>query len=147
MRRTRTSRSRLYAAAGLTIGALALAGCGGSDTPEVCSSLEDLQGSVESFQELELEATEESVTEVEDALTEVEADLEAVQEDAGSGELQEPVTAFQTTIADLRTSFDAAKADGTFSTEEAATVAGSLADASATWDSLRQAAADTDCDL
>ena len=143
---TRTGRGRLYVAAGLIIGALALAGCGGSDDPEVCSSFEDLQASVTSFQELELQPTEESVSELDDALAEVESDVETVKEDAGDGALQEPVTAFETAIANLRTAFDAATADGSPSADELSAVAGAAADASSSWDSLQQAAA-TECDL
>lgn len=100
------------ALAALLVSLVPLTACG-ADTPAVCSSVDDLSVSIEHLGELQL--GENGRAQLESQLADVRTDLAQVRSDADQqyGEQVDDVTA---AAADVRTQFQAAKADPSQST-------------------------------
>ena len=124
---------------------LAASGCGGSDTPAVCGSLESLSADIDSLQAIDITLGEGTVAELEESLETIATDLETVKTDA-EAELSEPLAALEASLAALSTEFDAAKADDDLSSDEAQGLLDSLAGVSSSWEALTTAAPDCDLD-
>ena len=100
-------RDPLPASVAAAVAALVLAvGCGG-DESEVCQSLQDLQGSVQSLQDIELEDT--SVEELDEAANQVLTDANEAQAVAEE-ELGTEIDAFKATVDDVVADVEAASA-------------------------------------
>ncbi|MFC5177110.1 hypothetical protein [Nocardioides taihuensis] len=83
-----------------------LAGCGGSDTPAVCSSVDDLKSDIAAVKDIDLSA--DGVSQLQTALETVKTDLEQVQADA-SAEFSDEVDAVTTDLSTVESDFAAAK--------------------------------------
>ena len=123
---------------------LAFAGCGGSDTPAVCDSLETLRADVDELQGTDLTAGEEAVAEIEASFDSIRTDLDAVKADAET-ELSEPITGLENSLDALSADVDAVRAAGDITAESAQALADSVAAVSASWETLKTSA--PDCDL
>ena len=112
--------SRWLKAIGLLVLAtavLAVAGCGDSDTPAVCDSLETLSSDVEGLKDISLEDGERGVvTEVEESLDTIRSDLESVKTDA-EAELSEPIAGLESSLDAVSTEVDAVRTAGTITSE------------------------------
>ena len=121
-----------------------LAGCGGSETPEVCDSLETLSGSVNELQDLDPEVGEGAVADIEESLDSIRTDVEAVKGDA-EAELSEPISDLETSLDALSTDLDAVQATGDVTSASAQAIGDSLAAVSTSWEALTTSV--PDCDL
>ena len=138
--------SRWLKAIGLLVLAtavLAVAGCGGSDTPAVCDSLETLSGDIDGLKNIDLKA-DGAAAAVQESLDSIQSDVEAVKSDAAA-ELSEPIAGLENSLKELSGNVDAVKAAGTVSAESAQAIGDSLAAVGTSWDALKTAA--PDCDL
>ena len=125
------------------IAALVLAvGCGG-DESEVCQSLQDLQGSVQSLQDIELEDT--SVEELDEAANQVLTDADEAQAVADE-ELGAEIDTFKATVDDVVADVEAASAQDELTTESLAAIGASVSASVTAFETLEAAAPD-DCDL
>ena len=125
------------------VAALALAvGCGGDDS-EVCSSLQDLQGSVQSLQDIEFEDT--SVEELDEAATQVLTDADEAQAVVDE-ELGAEIDTFKATVDDVIAQVEAASAQEELTSESLAAIGASVSTAVTAYETLEAAAPD-DCDL
>jgi hypothetical protein len=123
---------------------LVVAGCGGSDEPAVCGSLETLRADVQALRGADLEAGEEAVAELEESFATIRTDLEAVKEDA-EAELSEPIADLEGSLNELSADVDAARAAGDITAESAQALAASVEAVGASWEAVKTAA--PDCDL
>ena len=97
--------SRWLKAAGalvLATAVLAVAGCGGDDTPAVCDSLETLSSDVDGLKDISLQDGETAVTDVQESFDSIQSDLEAVKTDA-EAELSEPIAGLESSLDALST--------------------------------------------
>ena len=125
------------------VAALALAvGCGG-DESEVCSSLQDLQGSVQSLQDIELDDT--SVEELDEAANQVLTDANEAQAVVDE-ELGQEIDTFKATVDDVIAQVEAASAQDELTSESLAAIGASVSTAVTAYETLEAAAPD-DCDL
>jgi chromosome segregation ATPase len=132
--------------AALCVAVVVAGGCGGSDAPAVCGSLEDLSADVEALQDIDFAAEDSSgtVAEIEESLEAIDTDLENVKTEA-EAELTEPIAGLESTLDALSAEFDTAKADDDLSAEEAQSLLDSLAAVSTSWAAVTAAA--PECDL
>ena len=117
-------------------------GCGG-DESEVCQSLQDLQGSVQSLRDIELEDT--TVEELDEAANQVLTDADEAQAVA-EDELGTEIDAFKATVDDVVADVEAASAQDELTTESLAAIGASVSAAVTAFETLEAAAPD-DCDL
>ena len=117
-------------------------GCGGEES-EVCQSLQDLQGSVQSLQDIELEDT--SVAEVDEAANQVLTDANEAQAVADE-ELGAEIDTFKATVDDVVADVEAASAQDELTSESLAAIGASVSAAVTAFETLEAAAPD-DCDL
>ena len=119
---------------------LAATACGGEESA-VCGDLEDVQSSIEDVRDIEL--NEGAVDELQQAAADIRAGVQAAQADADA-ELGDELDAFQ---ADVQTLVDEAEAlAGTgLSAESLQALSGAISDATASFQSVQDAA--PDCDL
>ena len=142
--------SRWLKAIGLLVLAtavLAVAGCGGSDTPAVCDSLETLSSNVDGLKDISLEDgenAEDVVAEVEQSLDTIRGDLDTVKTDAES-ELSEPIAGLESSLDALSTEVDSVKTAGTLTPEAVQAVGTALTAVGTSWETLKTSA--PDCDL
>ena len=126
-----------------TVAALVLAvGCGG-DESEVCQSLQDLQGSVQSLQDIELDDT--SVEELDEAATQVLTDADEARAVVDE-ELGAEIDTFKATVDDVVADVEAASAQDELTTESLAAIGASVSASVTAFETLEAAAPD-DCDL
>ena len=118
-------------------------GCAGDDESEVCSSLQDLQASVQSLGDIELDDT--SAEELQQSANEILTDVEAVR-DAGEEELGQELTTFEATVQALVDDVEAASAEGELTRDSLAEIGTSVGSAVTAFETLQEAAPD-DCDL
>jgi chromosome segregation ATPase len=132
--------------AALCVAIVVAGGCGGSDAPAVCGSLEELSADVDALQDIDFEAGESSgtVAEIEESLEAIGTDLENVKTEA-EAELSEPIAGLESTLDALSTEFDTARADDDLSAAEAQSLLDSLAAVSTSWEAVTAAA--PECDL
>ena len=133
------ARSRRLKFAGLLLlvaAVLAVAGCGGSDTPAVCGSLDTLSADVDELQSKDLAAGEGAVAEIETSFDSIRTDLEAVKADA-EAELSEPIAGLENSLDALSADVDAVGAAGDISAESAQALPDSVAAVSASWETLK----------
>ena len=123
---------------------LAVAGCGGNDTPAVCDSLETLSSDIDGLQEIDIEPGEGSFAEIEESLDTIRTDLETVKTDA-EAELSEPIAGLESSLDAFASDFEAAQTAGELTAESVQTLGDSLAAVSTSWEALKEAA--PDCDL
>ena len=114
----------------------------GDDEPEVCSSLEDLKGSVAELRSFDV--GEDSATDLDQAVDGVESDLAAVR-DAADEELGTEIARFDSAVealgASIRETVEAGEIDAASGQALAAQVVGAVE----AYDALEAAA--PDCDL
>jgi hypothetical protein len=123
---------------------LAVAGCGGSDTPAVCDSLDTLSADVDELQNADLTAGQGALTEIETSFDSIRTDLDAVKADAAA-ELSQPITGLENSLDALSADVDAVKAAGGVSAESVQTLSDSVAAVGASWEAVKTAA--PDCNL
>jgi hypothetical protein len=90
-----------------------LVGCSNDDKPAVCSSVADLETSVNDVKSIDFTAG--ALADLESGLTTIRADLATVKTDAKS-EFADEITAVDSAFTTFTTSVDAAKADPTAAT-------------------------------
>ena len=138
----RVIRSLISVAVAATVLALSV-GCAGDDGPGVCQSLQDLQASVQSLGDIELQDT--SVEELQQSADAIVTDANEAQ-DAADEELGQEIDAFKASVQTLVDDVEAASAEGEL-TQESLTAIGTSASGVATaFETLEQAAPD-DCGL
>jgi flagellar motor component MotA len=125
----------------LTGSSLLAVGCAGEGS-DLCSSLEDLQGSIQDIRNLELRET--SAEDLRQELDELNADVDAVGT-AGGEEIQPELDQFQTSVRTLVDEVEAAAAEGDITSEEIAALADPVSAAASAFQALGAAA--PDCDL
>ena len=91
-----------------------LVGCSNDDKPAVCSSVADLETSVNDVKSIDFTASG-ALADLESGLTTIRADLATVKTDAKS-EFADEITAVDSAFTTFTTSVDAAKADPTAAT-------------------------------
>lgn len=119
---------------------LAAAGCGGEESA-VCGDLEDVQSSIEDVRDIEL--SEGAVDELQQAAADIRAGVQAAQADADA-ELGDELDAFQADVQTLVDEAEALAATG-LSAESLQALSGAISDATASFQSVQDAA--PDCDL
>ena len=125
------------------VGVLVLgAGCGG-DESEVCASLQDLQASVQSLRDIDLQET--SADELAQAADQVVTDANEVQA-AADEELGQEIDAFKSSAEALVADIETASAQGELTTDSLAEIGTSVSSTVTAFQTL-QAAAPDDCDL
>ena len=117
-------------------------GCGG-DESEVCQSLQDLQGSVQSLQDIELDDT--SVEELDEAANQVVTDADEARAVVDE-ELGQEIDTFKATVDDVVAEVEAASAQDELTTESLAAIGASVSTSVTAFETLEAAAPD-DCDL
>ena len=117
-------------------------GCGGEES-EVCQSLQDLQGSVQSLQDIELEDT--SIEEVDEAANQVLTDANEAQAVVDE-ELGAEIDTFKATVEDVIAEVEAASAQDELTSESLAAIGASVSASVTAFETLEAAAPD-DCDL
>jgi hypothetical protein len=124
---------------------LAVAGCGGSDTPAVCDSLDTLSADVDELQSADLTAGQGALTGIETSFDSIRTDLDAVKADAAA-ELSQPITGLENSLDALSADVDAVKAaGGDISAESVQSLSDSVTAVGASWEALKTAA--PDCNL
>ena len=134
------NRSSIPLAAVVAVLALG-AGCGG-DESEVCQSLQDLQASVQSLGDIELQDT--SADELQQAANQVVTDANEAQA-AADEELGQEIDAFKSSAEALVADIETASAEGELTSDSLAQIARPSTTVTA-FETL-QAAAPDDCDL
>ena len=124
----------------LATAVVAVAGCGGSDKPAVCSSLDTLTTDVDQLKSIDPKA-DGAMDELETSFDSIRTDLQAVKADA-SEELAQPIAGLQSSLDGLSTKVDAARGQGSVSAEAAQGLATSLSAVSASWETLKSSAPD-----
>jgi hypothetical protein len=123
------------------LGTLILAaGCGGEESA-LCGSLEDVQGSLQSIRDTELEQG--ALEELQQEADELNGSVTAAREAAGD-ELGNEFAAVETSLQALRTQVEAA-GEGEVSRETVTALAGPISETVAAFDALFAAA--PDCNL
>ena len=117
-------------------------GCG-DDESEVCQSLQDLQASVQSLGDIELEDT--SADELQQAANEIVTDADEAR-DAADEELGQEIDTFKATVEALVADLEAASAEGELTRDSLAEIGTSVGSVVTGFETL-QAAAPDDCDL
>ncbi len=117
-------------------------GCAG-DESEVCQSLQDLQASVQSLGDIELEDT--STEELQQAANQIVTDANEAQ-DAADEELGQEIETFKATVEGLVADLETASAEGELTSESLAEIGTSVSSAVTGFETLQEAAPD-DCDL
>ena len=135
------NRSSITVAAVVAVLALG-AGCGG-DEPEVCQSLQDLQASVQSLGDIDLQDT--SADELQQAANQVVTDANEAQA-AADEELGQEIDAFKSSAEALVADIETASAEGELTSDSLAQIGTSLSTTVTAFETL-QAAAPDDCDL
>ncbi len=135
------NRSLLLVAAAFAMLVLGV-GCGGEES-EVCQSLQDLQGSVQSLQDIELDDT--TVAELDEAANQVLTDANeaqaVVEEDLGT-----EIDTLKASVEDIVADVETASAQDELTSESLAAIGASVSAAVTAWETLEAAAPD-DCDL
>ena len=134
-------RSSIPVAAVVAVLALG-AGCGG-DESEVCQSLQDLQASVQSLGDIDLQET--SADELQQAANQVVTDANEAQA-AADEELGQEIDAFKSSAEALVADIETASAEGELTSDSLAEIGTSLSSTVTAFETL-QAAAPDDCDL
>lgn len=119
---------------------LAAAGCGGEESA-VCGDLEDVQSSIEDVRDIEL--NEGAVDELQQAAADIRTGVQAAQADADA-ELGDELDAFQADVQTLVDEAEALAATG-LSAESLQALSGAISDATASFQSVQDAA--PDCNL
>lgn len=132
---------RAVALIGVLVALVLAAGCGGEESA-LCGSLEDVQGSVQSIRDTELE--EGALEELEQEADDLNESLTAASEAAGD-ELGDEFAALESSVQELRSGVEAAAAEGEVSRETIATLTGPISETAAAFDALLAAA--PGCDL
>jgi len=114
----------------------------GDDEPQVCSSLEDLKGSVVELRSIDLSG--DSATEFEQAVDTVESDLAAVR-DAADEELGTEIARFESSVEEVGASIRKIAESGEIDTASGKALAAQVVGAVEAYDALEDAA--PDCDL
>lgn len=117
-------------------------GCAG-DESEVCSSLQDLQASVQSLRDIELADT--SAEELQQSATDILTDANAAQE-AADEELGQEIDTFEATVQSLLDDIEAASSEGELTRDSLAEIGTAVGSAVTAFETLQEAAPD-DCDL
>ena len=136
----RSRRLKLVGVLLITSAVLAFTGCGGSDTPAVCDSLETLSTDVDELQAKDLAVGEGAVAEIEKSFDSIRTDLVAVKADA-EPELSKPIADLESSLDALSTEVEAAGAGGS----SAGALLDSLAAVSSSWVALKDSV--PDCNL
>ena len=118
------------------------AGCGGGES-EVCQSLQDLQASVQSLGDIELQDT--SADELQQAANQVVTDANEAQ-DAADEELGQEIETFKSTGEALVADIETASAEGELTRDSLAEIGTAVGSTVTAFETLQQAAPD-DCDL
>ena len=116
-------------------------GCG-DDESEVCQSLQDLQASVQSLGDIELEDTS---ARLQQAANEIVTDADEAR-DAADEELGQEIDTFKATVEALVADLEAASAEGELTRDSLAEIGTSVGSVVTGFETL-QAAAPDDCDL
>ncbi len=118
------------------------AGCGG-DEPAVCQSLQDLQASVQSLGDIELQET--SADELQQAANQVVTDANEAR-DAADEELGQEIDTFKSTVEALVGDIETASAEGELTRDSLAEIGTAVGSTVTAFETLQQAAPD-DCNL
>ena len=118
-------------------------GCAGDDESEVCSSLQDLQASVQSLGDIELDDT--SAEELQQSANDILTDANAAQE-AADEELGQEIDTFEATVQSLLDDIEAASAEGELTRDSLAEIGTAVGSAVTAFETLQEAAPD-DCEL
>ena len=135
---------KAFAALVLATAVLAVAGCGDSDTPAVCDSLETLSSDVAGLQDISLEDGEAAVTDLEESFDSIRSDLDAVKSDA-EAELSEPIAGLETSLDAVSTQIDAIRTAGTVTAESVTALGEAVTAVGTSMEALKSAV--PDCDL
>ena len=138
----RVIRSLIFVVAAATVLALSV-GCAGDEESAVCQSLQDLQASVQSLRDIELEDT--SVEELQQSTDAIVTDANEAQ-DAADEELGQEIETFKASVQALVADVEAASAEGELTQESLAEIGTSASSVATAFETLEQAAPD-DCDL
>ena len=117
-------------------------GCAG-DESEVCQSLQDLQASVQSLGDIELEDT--SADELQQAANQIVTDANEAQ-DAADEELGQEIDTFKATVQALVSDIETASAEGELTRDSLVEIGTAVGSVSTSFQTLQEAAPD-DCDL
>ncbi len=124
----------------LAAAVVAVSGCGGSDKPAVCGSLDTLTTDVDQLKSIDPKA-EGAMDELETSFDSIRTDLEAVKADA-SEELSQPIAGLKSSLDALSAKVDAARTQGSVSPAAAQGISESLAAVSTSWETLKSSAPD-----
>ncbi len=134
-------RSLVPVAAAAAVVGLGL-GCAG-DESEVCQSLQDLQASVQSLGDIELEDT--SADELQQAANQIVTDANEAQ-DAADEELGQEIDTFKATVEALVSDVETASAEGELTRDSLVEIGTAVGSVTTSFQTLQEAAPD-DCDL
>ena len=118
-------------------------GCGGDDQSDVCESLEDLQASVQSLGDIELEET--SADELQQAANDIVTDANEAQ-DAADEELGQEIETFKATVEGLVADLETASAEGELTQDSLVEIGTAVGSVVTAFETVQEAAPD-DCDL
>ena len=118
-------------------------GCGGDDEPAVCQSLQDLQASVQSLGDIELEDT--SADELQQAANQIVTDANEAK-DAADEELGQEIDTFKATVEALASDVETASAEGELTRDSLVEIGTAVGSVTTSFQTLQEAAPD-DCDL
>lgn len=128
----------------LAAGAMLVVGAGcADDQPAVCDSLGDLQASVQSLRDIELQDT--TAEELQESANEIVTDANAVQDEADE-ELGQEVETFEATVQAFVDDLETASAEGELTRDSLAELTTSLGSVATAFDTLKAAAPDCDLD-
>lgn len=127
----------------VAIAVLAAAGCGGSDTPAVCDSLETLSGDIDGLKNVDLKADGAAAT-VQESLDSIQNDVKAVKSDADA-ELSEPIAGLESSLDAVSTQVDTMKTAGGITSESVAALGAAVTAVGTSMEALKTAV--PDCDL